>query len=104
MVPGKSDLTNYKIEELQAWRGEVRADLQELREKINALDRKNDKGFQDLNLKLKGISDFMKNYKECDAPRIDRLEKGFIGTMIMLLLTLAGLVGEIVWGHVKPGG
>lgn len=104
MVPGKADLTNYKIEELQAWRAEVRADLEQLREKIDKLDKKNDKGFQDLSLNLKGINDFMKNYQTCDAPRIDRLEKSFIGGLVLLVLTLAGLVGNVIWGHVKPGG
>lgn len=110
MAP-KNALIDYKLEELQAWRAEVKADiaairindLAELQRKVDAMDKKNDKGFADLNLNLKGINDFIKFYKENDAPRIDRLEQSMVGGIILFALTLAGLVWNIVWGHTKPG-
>ena len=102
---------DYKLEEIQRWRNEIKADIAEIRvndlaklqEKVEMLDKKNDKGFSDLNLKLGCIHDFMKTYREKDLPRIARLENGMIGGIIMFAITLAGLIWNIIWGHVKPG-
>lgn len=78
-------------------------EMKELRQKIETLDRKNDKGFADINLKLGGINDFMIEYRKKDAPRIDRLEKGVIGTIILFAMALAGIVWEVVWGKTIKG-